>query len=111
MCSGGFRLCSLPPRARGGPPASPSLCVLRRYSICALVADTKARSPDAHDAARPRTSRQAWTAKTTGTVDTDLPPDYDSDRETGPPKRQATVMPRTLDAAEPVSLSEISANL
>ena len=92
--------------ARGGPRAPSSPCALRRYSIFALVADAKARSPDAHDVGRPQTSRQAWTAKTAGTVDTDLPLDDDPDDRTVPLKRQATVMPRTLDQAEPVSLWE-----
>jgi len=67
-----------------------------------LVADTKVRSLEAnHASTRPHTSRQAWTA---GTVDTDEPPDDDSDHGEWRPLQKAVTMPRTLDDAEPVSL-------
>ena len=66
------------------------------------MADTKLRSLEANNAStRPRTSRQAWTA---GTVDTDEPPDDDSDHGEWRPLQKAVTMPRTLDDAEPVSL-------
>jgi len=65
------------------------------------VADTKVRSPDANDdSARPRTCRQA----TARTVDTNQPPEYDSDDDYRPVPRAAVGMPRTLDDAEPVSM-------
>ena len=66
------------------------------------MADTKVRSLETNiSSTRPRTSRQAWTA---GTVDTDEPPDDDSDQGELRPLRKAVTMPRTLDDAEPVSL-------